>query len=275
MSHKKRILIVTPEMDPYIEFSEAAKVIYNYPAKLHERAGMEMRVLMPRFGIINERRHRLHEVVRLSGINIIIDEDDYPLLIKVASLQGVRLQTYFLDNDEFFNRKSVFHDDDGNFYDDNTERMVFFCKGVLETVKKFGWAPDIVMCFGWMTSLLPLYGKVAYKNDPIFNKTKYIYIPFKNDYKGTLGEKFAAKAPIKELDLSQLKHYGTTSNNDMHRGGIYHSDGIVVGSPDLDPEILALIDEASAAKPVLPYMESPDYLEVYKTFFSLFDHTNE
>jgi len=128
---------------------------------------MEIRILMPRYGTINERRHRLHEVVRLSGMNIIVEDDDYPLILKVASLPGARMQVYFLDNEEFFKRKSVFEDAKGKPFEDNADRMVFFCKGVIETVKKFGWAPDIIHCHGWMTSLVPLYLKTAYKTEPI------------------------------------------------------------------------------------------------------------
>ena len=154
--NKKRILIITQEMKPYLILSEIAKIANSLPVKLQEQ-GMEIRVLMPKFGSINERRHRLHEVVRLSGINIIIDNDDFPLIIKVASLPGARLQVYFLDNEDFFRRKNVFADDDNKFYEDNAERMIFFCKGAIETIKKFGWPPDVIHCHGWMTSLIPLY----------------------------------------------------------------------------------------------------------------------
>jgi len=152
---KKRVLIVTQEMEPYLIQSEVSKVIGSYPQYVQEH-GLEIRVLMPRFGSINERRHRLHEVVRLSGINISVADEDYPLLIKVASLPGARMQVYFLDNEDFFKRKSVFSDETDGFYDDNTERMVFFCKGVIETVRKFGWPPHIIHCHGWMTAFVPL-----------------------------------------------------------------------------------------------------------------------
>ena len=144
---KKRVLFVTQEMNPYTALSQISEVVNRLPQVSNDK-GFEIRVLMPRFGTINERRHRLHEVVRLSGMNIIVDDEDYPLIIKVASLPGARLQVYFLDNEEFFKRKFVFHDEDEKPFDDNMERMVFFCKGVLETVKKFGWPPDIIHCHG-------------------------------------------------------------------------------------------------------------------------------
>ena len=153
---KKKVLIVTQEMDPYTAPTVMAEITRALSQYIQE-SGMEIRVLMPRFGSINERRHRLHEVVRLSGMNIIVDDDDFPLIIKVASLPEARMQIYFLDNEDFFRRKGMFSEDDGEPYDDNADRVVFFCKGVIETVKKFGWSPDIVHCHGWMTSLIPLY----------------------------------------------------------------------------------------------------------------------
>ena len=153
---KKKVLIVTQEMQPYTALSESAEIARKLPQDVQEK-GVEIRVLMPRYGTINERRHRLHEVVRLSGMNIIVDDDDFPLIIKVASLPGARMQVYFLDNEDFFKRKSVFEDSQGKPFDDNADRMVFFCKGVIETVKKFGWPPDIIHCHGWMISLVPRY----------------------------------------------------------------------------------------------------------------------
>ncbi|KAA3633261.1 MAG: starch synthase, partial [Bacteroidetes bacterium] len=170
---KKKVLIVTQEMQPYTALSEVSEIARKLPQYAHEN-GMEIRLLMPRFGVINERRHRLHEVVRLSGMNIIVDDDDYPLIIKVASLPEARIQVYFLDNEDFFKRKAMFEDEDGKPFEDNMDRMVFFCKGVIETVKKFGWPPDIIHCHGWMTSLIPLFIKEAYKTEPLFQHSKVV-----------------------------------------------------------------------------------------------------
>ena len=174
MTDKKKVLIVTQEMQPYTALSEISEIARKLPQYVQEK-GMEIRVLMPRFGTINERRHRLHEVVRLSGMNIIVDDDDFPLIIKVASLPGARMQVYFLDNEDFFRRKSVFEDAEGKPFEDNADRMVFFCKGVIETVKKFGWPPDIIHCHGWMTSLIPIYIREAYKTEPLFHHSKIVY----------------------------------------------------------------------------------------------------
>jgi starch synthase len=205
---KKRVLIVTNELSPYTEFTDFARILNKLAVKSFE-AGMEVRIIMPRFGMINERRHRLHEVVRLSGINVIIDKDDYPLIIKVASLPTARLQVYFMDNDDYFKRKSVFRDDQDKFFDDNGERMIFFCKSALETVKKFGWPPHVIHCHGWMTSLLPMYLKTAYKKEPVFNYSKVVYTAQANQFKETLSESFGKKAmisaDIKDKDFEVYK----------------------------------------------------------------------
>lgn len=189
MSAKKRVLFLTQEMSPYTDLSEISEILKKLPLYTQDN-GMEIRVLMPRFGSINERRHRLHEVVRLSGMNIIINDDDYPLIIKVASLPGARLQVYFLDNEEFFKRKFMFEDQAGKLYDDNQDRMVFFCKGAVETVRKFGWSPDVVHCHGWMTSLVPFYLRTAYKDDPLFKKSKIIYSVYNESLESNFNKNF-------------------------------------------------------------------------------------
>jgi len=203
---KKRVLFVTQEMKPYTVITEVSELIKKLPIYTHEK-GMEVRILMPKYGSINERRHRLHEVVRLSGMNIIVDDEDFPLIIKVASLPGARLQVYFLDNDEFFKRKFVFDDIDDKPFADNEDRMVFFCKSVMETVKKFGWPPDIIHCHGWMTSLVPLYLRKVYKDDPVFQKSKLIYSPYKNSYQKLFTKRFFDIACINNLSTEDLDEF--------------------------------------------------------------------
>jgi starch synthase len=227
---------------------------------------MEIRVLMPRFGGINERRHRLHEVVRLSGINIIVDEDDYPLIIKVASLPGARLQVYFLDNEDYFKRKNVFTDDKGHFYDDNDERMIFFNKGVMETIKKFGWPPDIIHCHGWMTSLIPLYTRTVYKKDPVFHNSKVVYSVYENSFKETFKKEFLKKAIIsKELIKdADFAPYKKSDNSALNIGAATHADGIItVGK--IDPTVKAAIKKMKGKK----ILEHPgaDYLATYLDFY--------
>lgn len=244
---KKRVLFVTQEMNPYTTISEISEIVKSLAPLTHGK-GMEVRVLMPKYGNINERRHRLHEVVRLSGMNIIVDDDDYPLIIKVASLPGARLQVYFLENEEFFKRKFVFDDEDGNAFDDNQERMVFFCKGVIETVKKFGWAPDIVHCHGWMTSLVPFYLKTVYKNDPIFENSTIVYSAYANEYEAKFNERFFELAAINNLEEGDLNDFKSKNDVKLVNGGMKYADALVKGSESLEKDTQKLFDELEVPK---------------------------
>ena len=266
---KKRVLIVANELSPYIEFTDFAQILNKLAIKTFD-AGLEVRVIMPRFGMINERRHRLHEVVRLSGINVIIDKDDYPLIIKVASLPNARLQVYFMDNEDYFKRKAVFRDDQDNFYDDNAERMIFFCKSALETVKKFGWPPHVIHCHGWMTSLLPLYLKTAYKKEPVFGYSKVVYTAQSNQFKEKLNPNFVKKAlinnEIKEKDFESFKE-GT--NTALTIGAGKYADVVVFGDNNTDKKVNDEI-KPGRYKKVLKYDEAwksdiTQLLDLYKT----------
>src|SRR5947208_10449113 len=213
MSTKKRILFIATEMSPYLELTEFAEIVNKLAIKCNDN-GYEVRCIMPRFCIINERRHRLHEVVRLSGINVSVDNDDYPLQIKVASLPNARLQVYFLDNEDLFKRKFVFNDEGEKFYEDNGLRTVFFCKGALETVKKFGWPPDLIHCSGWMTGLIPFYLKTVYKKEPVFLHSKTIFIICQNTFKEKLRNSFLEKAIIHDnIKEKELELYKEINNN--------------------------------------------------------------
>ncbi len=263
--NKKKVLIVTQEMQPYTALSEISEIARQLPQYVQEQ-GMEIRVLMPRFGTINERRHRLHEVVRLSGMNIIVDDEDYPLIIKVASLPKARMQVYFLDNEDFFKRKSVFEDDEGQPFADNADRMVFFCKGVIETVKKFGWPPDIVHLHGWMTSLLPLYIRKAYRNEPLFQDSKIIYSLYDNSLEHTFSAEFFRKAAINELEEEDLADYRKADGSvGLHQGALKWSDAAIVGSAVLKPEVSSLVEQFE--RPLLPYQEPEAMLEAYVDFY--------
>lgn len=265
MTTKKRILIIATEMSPYLELTEYAEIVNKLAIKCFE-AGMEVRCIMPRFGIINERRHRLHEVVRLSGINVTVDNDDYPLQIKVASLPNARLQVYFLENEEFFKRKSLYHDEEEKWFEDNDLRTVFFCKGALETVKKFGWPPDIVHCSGWMTGLIPMFLKTAYKREPVFIHSKSIYTLNPNSFSEKLGKDFVRMASIhpaiKDKDLEIFKDAGNTA---MMRGGAMHADAISFGAPDVDKKLVSEFSKMKE-KHIIKYNGTEDlthYLDIY------------
>ncbi|MBK8486508.1 MAG: glycogen/starch synthase [Chitinophagales bacterium] len=262
----KRILIITQELTPYLNGTEMSELVNELPQYMQNH-GNELRILMPRYGTINERRHRLHEVVRLSGMNIIIKEDDYPLIIKVASLPGSRIQVYFLDNDDLFKRKYVFHDENEAFYEDNAERMVFFCKAALETVKKFQWAPDIIHCHGWMTSLIPLYLKTVYKNEPVLQNAKIVYSVYKNAFEDKLSKSFFDKAPISEaVTKEHLDEFKDLKNSGINKGGAAFADAVIAGSNELDKDILKYLKGLD--KPVLDYEGGEDYLEKYVAFYN-------
>lgn len=266
---KKRVLIIANDLSPYVELTDFAHILNKLSIATFD-AGIEVRVIMPRFGAINERRHRLHEVVRLSGINIIIDKDDYPLIIKVASLPNARLQVYFMDNEDYFKRKQLFRDESGKFFDDNAERMIFFCKSALEIVKKFGWPPDVIHCHGWMTSLVPAFLKTAYKKEPVFNYSKTIFTAENDQFKEKLHPDLIKKAlisnDIKEKDLELFK---PLTNTALTHGGIKYADVVVMGEEKIKKDIADEI-KPSRYKKVVKYDASwkedvTSLLELYKS----------
>src|SRR6187551_1763611 len=208
---KLRILYVASEINPFLQTSEVADFVRKLPQAMQER-GMEIRILVPRFGIINERKNRLHEVVRLSGINITVGDEEKPLIIKVASIPNAKLQVYFIDNDDYFHRKSALVDKDNKFHEDNDERAIFFCKGVLETVKKLGWAPDIVHCNDWMTGLIPMYLKTTYKKDPIFNNAKSVFTVYNNEFSHKFDGNLHNKVRMIDIEDSNLTNLTSDYN---------------------------------------------------------------
>jgi starch synthase len=265
MVTKKRILFIANEMSPYLELTEFSEIANKLAIKANDN-GFEVRCIMPRFGVINERRHRLHEVVRLSGINVSIDNDDYPLQIKVASLPNARLQVYFLDNEDMFKRKFVFQDDQEKWFEDNWLRTIFFCKGALETVKKFGWPPDIIHCSGWMTGLIPFYLKTAYKKEPVFGNSKIVYTLGQNSFKEKLGADFLKKALIhNSIKEKELDPYKENNNTALFRGGATYADAISFGDDQVDKKLQEEFGKVRGKK-VIPYNPESDlteYLQLY------------
>ena len=192
---KERVLFVSQEIVPYLPESNQGIIGRHLPQGTQER-GREIRTFMPRFGCVNERRNQLHEVIRLSGMNLIIDDNDHPLIIKVASIQPARMQVYFIDNEEYFQRKFFMGDREEEFFSDNDERAIFFCRGVIETVKKLGWAPDVIHCHGWMTALLPFFIKTVYKDDPLFENSKIVYSVYNDQFDAKLDARFSEKREV-------------------------------------------------------------------------------
>ena len=261
---KKRVLFVTQEMNPYTTISAISEKVRALAP--HVQGGdFDIRVLMPKYGVINERRHRLHEVVRLSGMNIIVDDDDFPLIIKVASLPGTRLQVYFLDNEEFFKRKFIFNDAEEKPFDDNHERMVFFCKGVIETVKKFGWPPDIVHCSGWFTSLVPLFLKKVYTHDPVFENAKIVYSMHEENYSQHFSDRFIEIASINDLQPEDMAPYLEDGKVNLNQGATTYADAIVKGSEDMEAKDLSAWDDSE--KPKLDFFAEEEFKKESLSFF--------
>jgi starch synthase len=267
MSDKLKILYVTTEIDPFLKISSAADFIRLLPQKLQEK-GHEIRILMPKFGVINERRNRLHEVVRLSGINIRVGEEEKPLTIKVASIPNAKLQVYFLDNEDYFQRKSVLVDPVNNaFYKDNDERAIFFCKGVIETVKKLGWQPDIIHCHDWMTSFIPLYLRTHYKDDPMFKNTKVVFTLYNNGFDSKLSQNFLEKTNIENLRPSGSS-FSEPNYVGVCKGGIFLADVATKGSQVIDSTLEAFMESTHNEKIFFDVDDSDSFVEGYQNLYT-------
>jgi starch synthase len=221
---------------------------------------------MPRFGCINERRNQLHEVIRLSGMNLIIDDTDHPLIIKVASIQPARMQVYFIDNEEYFQRKYFMNGKDGKFFSDNDERAIFFCRGVIETVKKLGWAPDVIHCHGWMTALLPFFIKTVYKDDPLFENSKVVYSVYDDAYEGRLDPRMAEKIKFDTLTDKNTADFADGSHLGLTRAAIKYADAVIIADEELSPEPAAAITGSN--KPILGFRDEDAYLDAYSEFYT-------
>ncbi|WP_343606664.1 glycogen/starch synthase [Fluviicola sp.] len=263
---KKRILFVSQEIYPFLAKTEISHNARKLPQGTQEN-GKEIRVFTPRFGSINERRHQLHEVIRLSGMNIIIDDNDHPLIIKVASIPAARLQVYFIDNDEFFKRKTNVMDEKGTDFNDNDERSMFFCRGVLETVKKLGWKPDVIHCHGWMTSLMPLYIKKIYNKDPHFADTKVVYSIYDHNegFQSSWDERFHEKLKFDGFDEEVTNLVKSPSLDAITKAAVTFSDGVVQSSEVIQPELQKVYDEATCLK--LNYLPEEHLTKGLSEFF--------
>lgn len=268
MDKKLRILFVTSEIDPFLKISSAADLIRLLPQKLQEQ-GHEIRIFMPKFGVINDRRNRLHEVVRLSGINIRVNGQEKPLTIKVASIPNAKLQVYFLDNEDYFKRKSVLTDPSSKkFHIDNDERAIFFCKGVIETVKKLGWAPDIIHCHDWMTSFIPLYLNTQYSNDPMFKNTKTVFTVYDNGFESELAQNYLDKVRQDGISDEQLDNYSGNDYVGVVKGGIALSDVTTYGHPQIDENLEQYIQERQSEKLYFESEDQDSFVEKYAQLYS-------
>ncbi|MBL4623685.1 MAG: glycogen/starch synthase [Flavobacteriales bacterium] len=261
---KARILYITQEITPHLPETPLSKIGRYLPQGIQEE-GKEIRTFMPKYGCINERRHQLHEVIRLSGMNLIIDDTDHPLIIKVASIQPARMQVYFIDNEEYFKRKAVFVDEAGKQFKDNDERAIFFCRGVLETVRKLGWAPDIIHCHGWMTGLVPMYLKKSFDTDPIYADTKVVYSVYNDESKGSLNKGFAKKSLFDGVSAKDLSIVDTPTHNNLQKLGVQYADAIIMGEETINEDLNTYI--TSLDKPILECQPEETYISGYSEFY--------
>ena len=261
----KRILYVSSEVVPYLPETEISSMSFEAPRMVNQSGG-QIRIFMPRYGNINERRHQLHEVIRLSGINLVINDLDMPLIIKVASIPKERIQVYFIDNEEYFKRKATLTDENGDLFPDNDERAIFFAKGVIETVKKLNWAPDIIHVHGWLASLLPLYLKEYYKGEPLFSESKIVTSIYNQSFDGTLNKGLIDKVKFDNIEQDVIKVLGKPTYNNLMKVAIDHSDALIIGSEEIPKELKEYLEKSK--KPVLEYQSKEEFADNYKEFYN-------
>ncbi len=250
-------------MMPYVAETEISKIARYLPQAIQER-GNEIRSFMPRYGVVNERRNQLHEVIRLSGMNLIINEADHPLIIKVASIPAARMQVYLIDNEDYFQRKSMLFDDGGAFFGDNDERMIFFARGTLETIKKLRWQPEIVHCHGWFSMMTPLFVKKAYHDDPLFAKSKVVLTIYDENFEARFDQNFHKKALLGGVSPREVESLSSAGYVELMKVAMTYADGVIVGSKNINPALQKHIKTLKA--PVLPFHEE-QYVETYADFY--------
>ncbi len=261
----KRILYVSSEVVPYLPETEISSMSFEAPRMVNKQGG-QIRIFMPRYGNINERRHQLHEVIRLSGINLVINDLDMPLIIKVASIPKERIQVYFIDNEDYFKRKATLSDEDGKLFPDNDERAIFFAKGVIETVKKLNWAPDIIHVHGWLASLLPLYLKEYYKDEPLFTDSKIVTSLYNQSFDDALNENMIEKIKFDKINNKAVEVLVEPSYINIMKVAVDYSDALIIGSDQIPKELKTYLTKSK--KPVLKYYPLDNFAEAYTEFYN-------
>ena len=260
-----KVLYITQEIFPYLPESEIANKSRQLPQAMQE-LGREIRTFMPKYGCVNERRNQLHEVIRLSGMNLIIDDTDHQLIIKVASIPAARMQVYFIDNEEFFKRRFVVKDEDGNDFADNDERAIFFARGVLETVKKLRWTPDIIHCHGWMSAIVPVMVKTAYHDDPFFENSKVVYSLYDDEFTTPMSDRLNEKILMNGINLEDVSAVAGNANYEtLSKLAMQYSDAVIQASEKVNSNLLE--DIKNSQKLFLPYVSEENYVTSYNEFY--------
>ena len=263
---KRKILFINQEIYPYVPETTQSILGRELPRAMQDR-NHEIRTFMPKWGTINERRGQLHEVIRLSGMNLIINDTDHPLIIKVASIQSAKVQVYFIDNDDYFMNRNVFNDNEGNPYIDNGERAVFYARGVLETVTKLRWIPDVIYCQGWISSIVPLYIKKAFNDEPAYQNAKVVYAATQHLFKVNMGRKLLDAIEFKDIHKDDLvdAFNGKYGFNQLQKLAIKYSDGLILEDNKVDKKVLEYARGLNI--PILEYQGEKDYTMAYSDFF--------
>ncbi len=261
----KRVLYVSSEVIPYLPETEISSMSFEAPRAVNSKQG-QIRIFMPRYGNINERRHQLHEVIRLSGMNLVINDLDMPLIIKVASIPKERMQVYFIENDDYFKRKATYADEDGNFYEDNDERAIFFAKGVIETVKKLNWSPDIIHVHGWLASFLPLYLKKYYGNEPLFENSKIVTSVYNQGFEGTLDKDVVSKIAFDGIEEDEISELNDPTYSNVMKIAVKNSDAVIIGSEEIPEEIETYLKKIDV--PVLKFHNKDEFQGAYIDFYT-------
>ena len=260
----KRILFVSSEVVPYLAENEVSVMSYDVPKMVNDRGG-QIRIFMPKYGNINERRHQLHEVIRLSGMNLVVNDLDMPLIIKVASIPRERIQVYFIDNDEYFKRKATFTDEEGVLFPDNDERAIFFAKGVIETVKKLNWVPDIIHVHGWMASLLPVYMKHFYKDEVLFADTKIVTSVYAQSFDGELNPSLVSKMSFDNITPENVPLLSQPNYDNLIKTAVTYSDGVIIASENLSNDLTSYVE--GSGKAFIPFGPKEEFADQYINFY--------
>lgn len=261
----KRVLCVSSEVVPYLPETEISSMSFEAPRVVNNNEG-QIRIFMPRYGNINERRHQLHEVIRLSGMNLVINDMDMPLIIKVASIPKERMQVYFIENDEYFKRKATYTDEEGVPYPDNDERAIFFAKGVIETVKKLNWSPDIIHIHGWLASFLPLYLKHYYVTEPLFENSKIVTSVYDTGFEGSLDKKLIDKIAYDGIDKKKMDELKKPNYANVMKSAIKNSDAVIIGSEEIPEDLSEYLKTID--KPVLKFHNKENFSKAYLDFYA-------
>lgn len=260
---KKKILFLTPEMPPFVDESKLGTTVKHHLVALQNK-GAEVRSFMPKYGTVNERRNQLHEVLRLSGINIVVNDTDQPLIIKVASIPGTKMQMYFTENEDYFNKKTGITDEKGKISDDSDEKMLFFSKGVLETTKKSGWQPEIINCNGWITAMVPLFLRTILKDEPIVSQAKIIVTLHNDGFKEKLDKDLHKKLEEFGFELENVKNFSGINYTTLMKNAIDFADAIIIADPETDAKLITYAHKTG--KPVFTIdEENTDVTLFYET----------